>query len=105
MLTSLPAPLGAFGFKSCFDQEFARFPPGILLQIDNLEMLNHPEIDWQDSCAAPGHPVATLWSEERTIIRETIALKGLRRRLLYAGARAVEERSQSIRSDVSQWAF
>lgn len=97
MLTSLRASPGAFGFKSCFDQDFARFSPGILLQIDNLELLNHPDIEWQDSCAAPDHPVAALWSEKRAIIRITIPLKGVHRSLIYAGVRAVEKGSDGFR--------
>lgn len=97
MLTSLRAGPGVFGFKACFDQDYARFSPGLLLQIDNLRLLDDPDIDWQDSCTAPGHPVESLWSERRSIIRVTVDLKGLKRRLVHAGARALEKSSRKLR--------
>ncbi|QLC25340.1 GNAT family N-acetyltransferase [Parasphingopyxis algicola] len=97
MLTSLLARPGAFGFKACFDQDYARFSPGLLLQIDNLRMLDDPDIDWQDSCTSPGHPVEKLWSERRLIVRVTVDLKGLKRRLVHAGARALEKGSRKLR--------
>ena len=91
MLTSLLAAPGAFGFKSCFDQEFGRYSPGILLQMDNLALQGQSGITWQDSCAMPGHPIGSLWSAERSIVHLTIPLSGWRRRIIHAGARAIEE--------------
>jgi hypothetical protein len=44
-----------------------------------------------DSCAAENHPmIDSLWGERRTIVRVSVPLAGLRRRLSFAGWRAVE---------------
>lgn len=90
MLTTLLAPPGAFGFKSAFAEDYARFSPGILLQIENLRSLEHPGIDWTDSCAREDHPVASLWSEWRTLVRVNVRLRGLSRMLSYGGACLLE---------------
>ena len=97
MQSSLVAPPGAFGFKACFDENFARFSPGLLLQIEGLTLIDREDIHWEDSCAAADHPVASLWSERRSILRVTIPLSGLRRRILHVGARALEQSSLRFR--------
>lgn len=91
MLTTLLAPPGAFGFKSAFDEDYARFSPGILLQIENLKSLGRPGIAWTDSCACENHPVASLWSEWRSLVRVNVRLRGVSRLLSYGSACLVEE--------------
>lgn len=91
MLTSFLAPPGAFGFKCTFDEDYARFSPGILLHIDNIRLLDRPGIEWIDSCANEDHPVASLWSEWRTLVRVNVRLRGVSRLLSYGGACLVEE--------------
>ncbi len=91
MLTSFLAPPGAFGFKCTFDEDYARFSPGILLHIDNLRLLDRPGIEWIDSCANEQHPVAGLWSEWRSLVRVNVRLSGVSQLLSYGGACLVEE--------------
>ncbi|HEX4737482.1 MAG TPA: GNAT family N-acetyltransferase [Allosphingosinicella sp.] len=91
MLTSFLAPPGAFGFKCTFDEDYARFSPGILLHIDNLRLLDRPGIAWIDSCANEDHPVASLWSEWRSLVRVNVRLRGVSRLLSYGGACLLEE--------------
>ena len=91
MLTTFLAPPGAFGFKCTFDEAYARFSPGILLQIENLKALERPGIAWIDSCASEDHPVASLWSEWRSLVRVNVRLRGVSRLLSYGGACLVEE--------------
>lgn len=100
MQTSLLAPPGAFGFKACFDEAYARFSPGLLLQTDAL--LGHwPEgIAWHDSCSADDHPVAGLWSEQRAIVRVTVPLAGFQRTCIHRGARLAEKGAQLLRRAV-----
>jgi len=96
MLTSFLAPPGAFGFKSAIDPDFARYSPGMLLQIDNLAILDQPEIEWMDSCASEQHPVASLWSEWRDLVRVSVRLSGFSRGLAYSGARLIEEGARLV---------
>ncbi|MEI6642611.1 MAG: GNAT family N-acetyltransferase [Novosphingobium sp.] len=84
MLATLIAPPGAFSYKTAFDESFARFSPGVLLQLENLKLLERAGIDWTDSCAAPDHPmIDSLWRERRTLARFSIAIGGTARRALF----------------------
>jgi hypothetical protein len=92
MLINLLAPPGAFLFKTAYDEDYARFSPGVLLQIENLDLLERDGVAWVDSCAAENHPmIDALWTERRPIVRVTVRLAGLRRGLTYMGCRGAEE--------------
>jgi CelD/BcsL family acetyltransferase involved in cellulose biosynthesis len=98
MLVNFLAPPGSFSFKTAFDETYARFSPGVLLQIDNLDILSDPRIRWMDSCAAEQHPmIDSLWAERRSIVRVTIPLKGFQRRLTFSAARTLERLSAARR--------
>jgi CelD/BcsL family acetyltransferase involved in cellulose biosynthesis len=98
MLVNFLAPPGGFTFKIAFDEEYARFSPGVLVQIENLKLLERADIAWTDSCAVENHPmINSLWTERRSIVRVTVPLAGRRRRALYAGARALETGSALLR--------
>ena len=98
MLVNFVAPPGGFTFKIAFDEAYARFSPGVLIQIENLEVLKRSDIAWMDSCAVEDHPmINSLWTERRSIVRVTVPLAGYRRRALYAGARALETGSALLR--------
>ncbi len=99
MLVNFLAPPGSFSFKIAFDEDYARFSPGVLIQLDNLNILDRAEIDWMDSCAAPDHPmINSLWGERRAIVRVTVPLKGWRRRATFSGCRALENLSARRRA-------
>lgn len=99
MLVNFLTPPGAFSFKIAFDERFARFSPGVLVQLENLQLLTHPEIAWMDSCAAENHPmIDSLWSGRRAIVRVTVPLAGPRRRLTFALARAAERGWAGVRA-------
>lgn len=91
MLATLIAPPGAFSYKTAFDQRFARFSPGVLLQLENLALLERAGIQWVDSCAAAGHPmIDSLWRERRAIGRVSVAIGGTARRALFGRIAAFE---------------
>ena len=84
MLATFLCPPGAFSFKTAFDESFARFSPGVLLQRENLELLTRTDIEWTDSCAAMDHPMIDhFWRERRVVARHNIAIGGKARRLLF----------------------
>lgn len=94
MLVNLLTPPGSYSFKTVFDEDFARFSPGVLIQIENLDILEREDVDWMDSCAVDDHPMIDgLWSERRSIVRMTVPLKGARRSLLFTLCRALEKAS------------
>ena len=84
MLSTFLAPPGAFGFKTAFDEEFARFSPGLLLEREFLGALERFDLAWCDSCAAPDHSVMNrIWRERRSLGRVSIAIGGAVRRATF----------------------
>lgn len=85
MLINFLAPPGGFSFKTAFDEDYARFSPGVLLQQANLDLLDDPAIAWIDSCAAPGHPmIDSVWRERRALVWVNAALSAPADRLRFA---------------------
>jgi CelD/BcsL family acetyltransferase involved in cellulose biosynthesis len=98
MLVNFLTPPGGFSFKTAFDEAFAHYSPGVLIQLDNLEVLDDPAIAWMDSCAAQDHPmIDSLWTGRRSIVRATVRLKGARRTAIWALCRALELGSAALR--------
>jgi len=90
LVTFLTAP-GAFSYKTAFDERFARFSPGVLLQRANLAMLDDPAIAWTDSCAAADHPMIDhIWGERRAIGRISLGIGGAVRRLTFSALLRLE---------------
>lgn len=78
MLVNLRHARGGFSYKIAIDEDFARFSPGVLIELDNLHMVQgEPGLDWMDSCAMPGHAmIDSLWGERRRIGQYRVALRG-----------------------------
>lgn len=84
MLVNFLCAQGSFSFKTAFDEDYARFSPGVLLQIENLALLERRDINWCDSCAAEGHPmIDSLWMGRRTVGRYSVAIGGTGRRAIF----------------------
>ena len=85
MLVNFLCPPGGFSFKTAFDEDYARFSPGVLLQQANLDLLGDPRIMWVDSCAAPGHPmIDSVWRERRALVWVNVPLSGAADRRRFA---------------------
>lgn len=85
MLVNFLTPPGAYAYKTAFDERYARFSPGVLIQRENLALLSHAEVRWCDSCAAADHPmIERIWREKRAVGRFSIAIGGKVRRALFA---------------------
>ena len=91
MLANFLTPPAAFSFKTAFDENYARFSPGVLLQIENLALLERDGIDYCDSCAAQDHPmIDSLWSGRRSIGRYSVAIGGKTKRAAFAALLTAE---------------
>lgn len=91
MLATFLAPPGAFSYKTAFDERFARYSPGVLLQRANLAMLDDPAIAWTDSCASADHPMIDhIWRERRAIGRLSVGIGGALRQSLFKGLLRLE---------------
>jgi GNAT acetyltransferase-like protein len=60
---------GSFAFKIAFDEEYARYSPGVLLELENIRLLHErTQIKWMDSCANPDRfMINQLWTDRRAI--------------------------------------
>lgn len=72
---------GGYAFKIAFDENFGRYSPGILLEMENIRILHRNSvIRWMDSCAAPDNlMINRLWLHRRpmrTIVVSTSPLIG-----------------------------
>ncbi len=67
---NLLAGRGSFAFKIAYDEAYARFSPGVLLELENIRQLHErTEIEWMDSCAEPNHFMMNrVWTERRDIV-------------------------------------
>ncbi len=63
------AGAGSYAFKIGFAEEYARFSPGVQLEVDNIRRFHaESELAWMDSCADPDHPMIDhLWKDRRSI--------------------------------------
>ncbi|MBY8820701.1 GNAT family N-acetyltransferase [Sphingomonas colocasiae] len=100
MLVNFQATPGSFSYKIAYDEEFSRFSPGVLIELDNIaRVLGSDTIGWMDSCAAEGHPmIDRLWTERRSIVRITLPLSGMARRVEFKLCRAAENASATLRT-------
>lgn len=85
---------GSYAFKIAYTEDYARFSPGVQLELENIRRLhdrpaastpNVAETLWMDSCAVPNHfMINRLWKDQRTI-QHLIVSTGRRRGNLLVG--------------------
>jgi CelD/BcsL family acetyltransferase involved in cellulose biosynthesis len=65
-----------FGYKTAYNEAFAKSSPGLMLEIENLRrLLEQPTISTADSCSAPGAAILKdLWPERRLIVDLVIGI-------------------------------
>ena len=82
---SLNLVIGRAGYtvKTTYDESFAAFSPGRLLDLASGELCAAGgPLDWFDSCAGPGHPLGDLWPERDAFSSMAVAMSPLGHRLL-----------------------
>ena len=91
MHINLRAGTGCFSFKTCFDEDFSAYSPGVQVQLDNIDALIAAGITWSDSCAARDHPmINSIWRDRIRIADIAIGLDGPLRRTYFLGITSVE---------------
>ncbi len=106
MKCNLYAGEGGFCFKIAYDEELARFSPGVQLERENVRVFAEQRTElWQDSCAHPENTMINrLWPDRRTISTIMLTRAGtrartLRRAIVLADTiHARERKPQSTRS-------
>jgi hypothetical protein len=98
MLCNFITPPGSFSFKIAIDEEYARYSPGVLIQLENLRILEREDVAWMDSCAAEDHPmINSLWGERRRLVRVSVPLAGAARGTIFRLCRMAERASAAVR--------
>jgi hypothetical protein len=69
---------GAYTFKIAYDEEYARYSPGILAEVDNVkQFLETPSLRWIDSFTAPENvTTGRVWKDRLTIQRVAVGTTG-----------------------------
>jgi CelD/BcsL family acetyltransferase involved in cellulose biosynthesis len=70
---------GAFIFKVAYDEDYAKFSPGLLLELFNSQHVVEAcaELAWVDSCANPDSPLFNrLWTDRRRLGHYRLAGRG-----------------------------
>ena len=66
---ALTAGHGSFDFKPAYDEDYGRYSPGILLELERFRYLHtRPELDWMDSCSKRDSFRNALWGQRRVIV-------------------------------------
>lgn len=69
---------GVFTFKIAFDESLARFSPGVLLVVDNIDRFHRAGFAWMDSCADPQNPMINrLWQDRRALSSLALTAPGV----------------------------
>lgn len=78
MLATLINGEYGYSFKTCFDEDYARFSPGVLLQIELMDLREQHGLKLIDSCASQNHPmIDSLWGQRRDVVRRSVSLNGI----------------------------
>jgi CelD/BcsL family acetyltransferase involved in cellulose biosynthesis len=75
LLCDLLCEQEAFVFKLAFDEAYAAFSPGVLLELEQIRRVHgRPELRWVDSCNGPGPSLLKdLWADRRLIQTVVVA--------------------------------
>lgn len=60
---------GSFFFKPAFDENYGRYSPGVLVELDAIRQLHaDPQLLWMDSCTSPENELLNaLWLDRRIL--------------------------------------
>jgi hypothetical protein len=77
---------GAFAFKTAYDEDFAAYSPGAILEQDSIRQLRGlPDVQWMDSCAAPDNLLVNRLSNDRKTVQSLIVGNGALGEFVVAG--------------------
>ncbi len=89
-----------YSFKIAYDEDFAKYSPGVLLEIEMMRALEGREgLSFIDSCASRDHSmINTLWRERRAIAALNISGRRRRMRALFRLLMIMERAGEAFRA-------
>ncbi len=92
-----PAGRGAFAYKTAYDEEFARFSPGTLIQTELIRVYHEQaEFDWMDSTSEPDGYLNELWPDRRGLQSLVVATGSLPGKLVLAALPRLENLKRKL---------
>lgn len=95
-----------FSFKIAYDEAYARFSPGVLLEIELMRALERRDrLSFIDSCAARDHPmINSLWRDRRAIAALNISGRRAEAKFLFrilTGLELLGERLRRVKDELA----
>lgn len=92
-----------FEFKIAFDEAYARYSPGVMLEIEIMRDLERrPNLLFIDSCAQAGHPmIERLWRDRRTIEALNVSRRDFVGKAIFRVLMALERASERRRAAIA----
>ncbi|MDZ7629403.1 MAG: GNAT family N-acetyltransferase [Parvularculaceae bacterium] len=89
----------SYAFKIAYDEEYARYSPGVMIEIEIMKALEGASsLDFIDSCAQAEHPmIDRLWKERRTISALNVSRRDAPAKALFHLLTALERASEKAR--------
>lgn len=88
-------PPGRYAFKTAYDEDYSRYAPGVLLELENACLAFESGLQWLDSCAAPDNEMINrIYPDRRTLVDLTVCPLGAARGVLWLAARLKQLRQR-----------
>jgi CelD/BcsL family acetyltransferase involved in cellulose biosynthesis len=89
----------SFAFKIAYDESFARYSPGVMIEIEIMKALEPAGLAMIDSCAKVEHPMINrLWRERRQIEALNVSRRDLPSKALFGLLMTLERASERARA-------
>jgi len=90
----------AYSFKIAYEETLEKYSPGVLLELEHLNRIqDQDDIQWVDSCAAPGpSSLSRLWTETREISSIVVSTDTVMGKCLVSTAAALTRMTRLLRS-------
>lgn len=98
---------GSFAFKIAFDESYAEYSPGVLLELENITRFHAQDsvkqpVEWMDSCAVPDHSmIDRLWLD-RLEIQSVLVPTGMAGKSVVAALPAIRSLNRKFRGLAAQ---
>lgn len=90
----------SYAFKIAYDESYARFSPGVMIEIDIMRALEASGIARIDSCAKVEHPMINrLWRERRRIAALNISRRDMASKALFRVLMMLEKAGEKAREE------
>jgi CelD/BcsL family acetyltransferase involved in cellulose biosynthesis len=100
MIVNFIEGAAGYSFKIAYDEAYARYSPGVMLEIEMMKALEAERgLSFIDSCAQKDHPmINSLWRERRTIVALNVSRRDAPSRLLFRLLTELEKAGEARRA-------